>query len=150
MIWKPINLRVVGAFVAGVAVTTILHISSTKASTSVEPAGTFFCVGTYSSWGKQYANGRQFEYNELTVLNLSLKTQSVIVNKASYQSVSEPNFSQGPVESGQFTISAGPLPGTYKLNYDVSDYAIIAPVNSGNSLFLIDPGAGMTGTCQKV
>jgi hypothetical protein len=31
-----------------------------------------------------------------------------------------------------------------------NEYVIIAPVNSGNSIFLIDSGTGMTGTCQKV
>jgi hypothetical protein len=62
---------------------------------------------------------------------------------------SSPNYIEGPVEAGTFSISQGPIPGTFKMNFQ-KEYVILAPVNSGNSIFIIDSGSGMTGTCQKI
>jgi|GEM_PF-1611634 len=143
------KIKIASAFVLGIFSTFIFNISSSNASTASEPTGSFICIGNYSSWGWPSGNGNSKEYNEVSSINFSSKTYAVIVNKATITAGSEPSYSQGPVESGSFTVSQGPIPGTFRMNFD-NEYVILAPVNSGHSIFVIDSGTGMTGTCQKV
>jgi hypothetical protein len=98
---------------------------------------------------KHSSNLDNKEYNEMSYINFASRNASGIVNNASVGSGVEPTYQEGRIESGSFTISAGPIPGSYKLNWE-KEYIIVAPVNSGNSLYMIDSGSGMTGTCQKI
>jgi hypothetical protein len=144
-----LNIKLIISFVLGILSTFILSIPSSSASVATEPSGSFICIGNYSSWGWPSGNGSTKEYNEMSYINFSTKIYSVIVNQATSRTGSDPSYSQGPVESGSFSISLGPIPGTFKMNFD-KEYVLLAPVNSGNSIFVIDSGTGMTGTCQKV
>jgi hypothetical protein len=143
------NGKIFGAFVAGLMLPIIFQVSNSSASTTPEPSGSFICIGSYSSWGWPSGNGNSKEYNEVSFVNFSTKMYSAVVNKATIRAGADPVYTEGSVESGVFSMSPGPIPGTFKMNFD-NEYIIIAPVNSGNSIFLIDSGTGMTGTCQKV
>jgi hypothetical protein len=142
------NIKIIGAFVAGLFFPLIFHVSNSIASTA-SPTGEFICVGNYSTWGWRGNNGDNKEYNEMSYINFETRNASGIVNNAAVGSSVAPTYQEGRIESGSFTISAGPIPGSYKLNWE-KEYVIVAPVNSGNSLYMIDSGAGMTGTCQKI
>jgi hypothetical protein len=146
---KISNFKIIGVFVLGIISTFIFNIPKSSASTAAEPSGAFICIGNYSSWGWPSGSGSSKEYNEVSHINFNTKIYAAIVNKAIFRAGSDPIYTEGPVESGSFTITLGPIPGTFKMNFD-NEYAILAPVNSGNSIFLIDSGTGMTGTCQKV
>jgi len=143
-----VNMKIVGAFIAGLLFPVIFHVSNSIASTA-SPTGEFICIGNYSTWGWRNNSGDNKEYNEMSYINFTTRNASAIVNKASVGSGSEPTYQEGPVETGPFTVSSGPIPGSYKLNWD-NEYIIVAPVNSGNSLYVVDSGTGMTGTCQKI
>jgi hypothetical protein len=142
------NIKIIGAFVAGLFFPLIFHVSNSIASTA-SPTGEFICVGNYSTWGWRGNNGDNKEYNEMSYINFETRNASGIVNNAAVGSGVAPTYQEGRIESGSFTISAGPIPGSYKLNWE-KEYVIVAPVNSGNSLYMIDSGTGMTGTCQKI
>lgn len=146
---KFLNFKVFGAFILGIISTFIFSIPRSSASTAAEPSGAFICIGNYSSWGWPSGNGSSKEYNELSHIDFNTKIYAVIVNKATFRAGSDPSYTEGAVESGSFSMTPGPIPGTFKMNFD-NEYVILAPVNSGNSIFLIDSGTGMTGTCQKV
>jgi|688.fasta_scaffold184416_4 hypothetical protein len=142
------NAKVFGAFFAGLMLPIIFQVSNSMATTT-SLSGSFICIGSYSTWGWPSASGNSKEYNEVSFVDFSAKTYSVIVNEASIRVGSSPNYIEGPVEAGTFSISQGPIPGTFKMNFQ-KEYVILAPVNSGNSIFIIDSGSGMTGTCQKI
>jgi hypothetical protein len=143
-----VNMKILGAFVAGLFFPMIFHVSNSIASTS-SLTGEFICIGNYSTWGWRSGNGDGKEYNEMSYINFITQNASAIVNQATVSSGPAPTYQEGPVETGPFTVSAGPIPGSYKLNWD-NEYIIVAPVNSGNSLYVIDSATGMTGTCQKI
>jgi hypothetical protein len=143
-----VNIKIIGAFIAGLIFPVIFHVSNSIASTA-SPTGEFICVGNYSTWGWRDNGGDNKEYNEMSYINFATRNASGIVNNASVGGGVEPTYQEGPVESGSFTISAGPIPGSYKLNWE-KEYIIVAPVNSGNSMYMLDSGTGMTGTCQKI
>jgi hypothetical protein len=143
-----VNIKIIGAFIAGLLFPAFFHVSNSIASTA-SPTGEFICIGNYSTWGWRSNSGDNKEYNEMSYINFATRNASGIVNNASMGGGIAPTYQEGRVESGPFTISAGPIPGSYKLNWD-NEYIIVAPVNSGNSLYMVDSGTGMTGTCQKI
>ncbi len=144
----PVNIKIIGAFIAGLLFPVFFYVSNSMASTA-SPTGEFICVGNYSTWGWRGNSGDNKEYNEMSYINFTTMNASGIVNNASMGNGAAPTYQEGLIESGPFTISAGPIPGSYKLNWD-KEYIIVAPVNSGNSLYMVDSGSGMTGTCQKI
>ena len=137
------------AFVSGAVFVALLQVSPLKASTGA-PTGSCVGLGNYSAWGWNATNGTNKEYSELGILNFDTKISSAIINKVTVDSSSSPTYSEGVVESSYFSITSGPMAGTFKLVFDDSDYIIIAPTNNGNTIFYMDAKNGVTGVCQKI
>jgi hypothetical protein len=137
------------AFVSGAIFVALLQVSPLKASTGA-PTGSCVGLGNYSAWGWSATNGSNKEYSELGILNFDTNTSSAIINKATVGSSSSPTYSEGNVENSSFSISSGPMAGTFKLMFDDNDYIIIAPANGGNTIFYMDARNGVTGVCQKI
>lgn len=138
------------AFASGALCVALLHVGPLKASTGA-PTGTCMLIGNYSTWGWPSSAGSRKEYNEMAQINFDTKRTSVIVNQVQVNAGGEPTYTEGPLEESSFTLSAGPLPGVYKMAFSkASDYALIAPTNGGNTILVLDSITGMTGVCQKV
>lgn len=137
-------------FVSGGLFVSLFQVNSLNATT-VQPSGSCILLGNYSSWGWGVTVGSSKEYSELAVINFDLGTYSTIINKVTATANSEPNYTEGAVKKGTFSLQSGPISGTYKLMVgSPNDYAIIAPVNGGNSIFFLDSVVGMSGVCQKI
>lgn len=137
------------AFLSGALFVGLLQVSPLKASTGA-PTGTCAMLGNYSTWGWTSTAGREKEYNEMAIINFDAGISSVIVNKVTSDVSGEPVYQQGNVERGNFTLVPGPLEGTYKMQFgSPTDYVILAPTNSGNTILVLDPIVGMTGVCQR-
>ena len=135
------------AFVSGGLFVALLQISPLKASTGA-PTGSCVMMGNYTTWGWTASSGAQKDWNELAIINFDTGTASVMVNRVTARN-GEPEYVEGSPESSSFNLSSGPMPGTYKMNFR-SEYAIAAPANGGNTIFILDAVNGMTGVCQKL
>jgi hypothetical protein len=137
------------AFLSGALFVALLQVSPLKASTG-EPTGSCVMLGHYSTWAWASTAGKEKEYNEMSVINFDTKKYAVIVNKSISMVSGEPEYREGAVERGDFTLVAGPMEGTYKMKFNQdNDYIILAPTNSGNTILVLDSVVGMTGVCQK-
>ena len=144
------NAKSVFLFVMGGLAFALLQGTTLKAATG-QPTGSCVLLGNYSAWAWSSTAGKTKEYSELGIINFDLGTYSTIINKATAVSDGDPNYTEGSVSNGSFTIQPGPMAGTYKLMISSpNDYAIIAPANGGNTIFFLDSAVGMSGVCQKV
>lgn len=145
----PEKSKLLMAFLSGALFVGLLQVSPLKASTGA-PTGSCAMLGNYSTWGWASNAGKEKEYSEISVFNFDTGSYSVIVNKAKSAVSGEPIYEQGQVERGNFTLVPGPLEGTYKMEIgSPTDYVILAPTNSGNTILVMDPIVGMTGVCQR-
>lgn len=143
-----------GAFCVGLLQVTPLEASTTSLSGS--------CVGVWNSstWGWVPNSGASLEYNAIDVINFDTRSSQVIVNsvKAPANGSIRPTYTQGEVEGSPFRIEAGPMNGVYKIVFTdgsapgkiSDDYILMAPANSGNTIFMVDTRNGSTGVCQKI
>jgi len=135
------------SFLCGALLVNLTQGTKLNASTTA-PSGSCVMLGNYSGWGWAASIGTNKEWNELAIINFDQKTASVIVNSVT-AGTPKPLYEEGSPEKSSFTLSDGPLAGTYKMNF-AKEYVIIAPANGGNTIFLLDSLNGMTGVCQKI
>ena len=144
------------AFASGALCVGLLQVTPLKASTT-SLSGTCVGIGNYSVWGWPNGNGATKEYSELNMMNFDTSTAYAVVNAVVASTTQEPTYTQGALETSKFTVSAGPISGTYKITFTGengtetggSDYILAAPANGGNTIFVMDTRSGMTGVCQK-
>jgi len=141
------SMALLAAFVIGGIFFTNVNVKPVKAQ-STGLSGSCYTLGTSPSFGYKTTTGSKFHAAWMGLMNFDTKTESAVKLVATATN-GDPNYSTEPVQTGSFTVSDGPITGTYKINYSQSDYLIVIPVNSGNTYLIFDP-SGSTGVCQKV
>lgn len=144
--WKQLSI-VSLAFVLGGLFFSNVQFKPLRAQTS-GLSGSFYCMGTSPSFGFKTTVGAKFDAIFLGIINFDTKMDGPLITAMATVTNSDPSYSIETSTAVSFTVSDGPIVGTYKVNYSSTDYLVVAPVNSGNTLFLFDP-QGATAICQK-
>jgi hypothetical protein len=140
------KIKLFALFAAGALIVSGLQVTPLKASTG-EPSGICMGIGHYSSWGWAANQGATRNHSELFRINFDTRQASAVIN--SVAAGSGGGFTVGEVETTSFTIERGPTVGMYKMRFG-DEYMILVPSNAGNTIFVSDPGTGMTGFCQRI
>ena len=155
-----INLKINVKILFLVAITTFLIIfafraPTTKAQSSVLSGSCGIIMNANFGGWLAGSYGDSIGQNSLGVFNFDKGTFESVTNYVNSYQTSNPSETQA-TNAGSFTISAGPIQGTYALSgtgSTVNATLYILPVNGGNTFLVTDATStkpSSAGVCQKI
>lgn len=153
--WKMVSILLATSVIIGAL---FANIKETKAQTS-GLSGQCGMLINRSFFGFETVQANQSGQipNSLVYIDFDGKKGQLSNSVISNFGEANATATQGPVQSGPFTISTGPVTGSYTLTFTSFNgvNVNVMPVNSGNTYLVQLPGNGTemspaTGVCQKL
>jgi hypothetical protein len=135
-----------------------LLAAATASVSAAEPQGECGFMGSQHMFGTQAAPITH-ALSSLGTINFTTKTiTSITMNvtvPTSFPANGQPTSrSQESDGTTKFTLSTGPISGTYLMNFEGStssaQAAVIMPVNDGRTIFFFLPSNSFTAVCQRL
>jgi hypothetical protein len=135
----------------------ILKVSETKAATSL--SGSCAMVVNLQHTFTIIRPNVPLTVDAMAFINFDSKQIWMNLTRATGDSNYSPtvssnvNYASQAIGPINFSLDAGPIPGSYALSFaseNISPPFILFPVNSGNTILMQGKNFKMTGVCQKI